>query len=278
MQRDIYLPYDAKIIERKQELKDVFTLTLEFTDPKVQETYSFQPGQFNMLYLYGVGEVAISIVASQQDINKHLHTIRRVGRVTHGLSELKVGDHIGVRGAYGRGWPLEPAKGKDVLVITGGLGCAPSVSIINYILHNRDEFGKLTILQGVKHSQDFIYREQYKLWAACPNTEVLLAADVSAGNWPWFTGLITELLDHVTLEVNNTICMMCGPEAMLNAAVKKLQTMQFKEDDIYLNLERNMECAVGHCGHCQFGGYFICKDGPVFSYPEVSHLLGRRGF
>ena len=277
-ERDSYLPYDAEIIGRRQELKDVFSLSLAFTDPKLQASYQFYPGQFNMLYLYGVGEVAISIVAAPENTNKHYHTIRDVGKVTHGLAQLKVGDHIGVRGPFGNGWPMEAALGKDVLVITGGLGCAPSVSIINHILHHRGDYGRLIILQGVKHSDDFIFRQEYKKWSEYPETEVHLAADVSSASWPWFTGLITELLEQVQIDTQNTICMMCGPEPMLKAAVNKLTQMNFDVSEIYLNLERNMECAIGHCGHCQFGGHFICKDGPVFSYPEIAHLLGKKGF
>ena len=193
-QRDIYLPFEAEIKERKQELSDVFTLALKFTDTQKQESYQFSPGQFNMLYLFGVGEVAISIVSDPTDKILYRHTIRSVGRVTQGLSLLKVGNRLGVRGLYGHGWPVELAKGKDILIITGGLGCAPSVSIIHYILNRRKQFGKFFILQGVKHSHDLIFREQYQQWEKLSNTQVLLAADVSQSNWPWHTGLIVDLI------------------------------------------------------------------------------------
>jgi len=272
------LPKDAIIVDRQQELKDVFTLTLAFSDPEIHAQYQFSPGQFNMLYLYGIGEVAISIISSPEDDQKHLHTIRAVGKVTNGLAQLKVGDHIGIRGPFGRGWPLDYAKNKDVLILTGGLGCAPSVSIINYILNNRSDFNTLHIIQGVKHSNDFIFKAQYDEWAKSFDTHVHLAADVSTSNWPWYTGLVTGLLDQITFDSDNTVCMMCGPEAMLKAAAKKLISLQVPENEIFLNLERNMECALGHCGHCQFGGHFICKDGPVFCYPDIKGLLGKKGF
>ncbi len=270
-------PIDTKIVARSDESTDIFTLTLQFTDTE-EKNYAFQPGQFNMLYLFGVGEVPISILSNGEDNRLYAHTIRRVGRVTDGLSLLQVGDHVGLRGPFGRGWPLDLAQGKDVLIITGGLGCAPSMSIIHHILKHRKNFGRLFILQGVKHSSDLIFKKQYEQWAALPNVQVALAADSSQPNWPGHTGLITELLDQVNLDVNNTLCMMCGPEGMMRASVQRLTQLHFPEEAIYLSLERNMECAIGHCGHCQFGGDFICKEGPVFSYPQIKALLNKKGF
>jgi NAD(P)H-flavin reductase len=276
--QDIYLPFDAEIVNRTQESATIFTLTMKFSDPLVQQKYRFLPGQFNMVYLFGVGEVAISIVSDPDDNTVCGHTIHNVGRVTNGLSLLKVGDHVGIRGPFGHGWPIEKAKGKDILIITGGLGCAPSVSVINYIVKRRKEFGRLIILQGVKHSDDFIFRKQYDQWKMLPDTQVLLAADVSRPNWPGYTGLITGLIDQIEIDPNNTICMMCGPEGMMRASVERLAKLNLSVNNIYSSLERNMECAVGHCGHCQFGGKFICKDGPVFCYADIQYLLGKKGF
>ncbi len=270
-------PVNTKIVARSEEASDIFTLTLQFTEDQKQG-YTFFPGQFNMLYLFGVGEVPISILSHGDGDTLYAHTIRRVGRVTQGMSLLQVGDHIGLRGPFGRGWPLPLAQGKDVLIITGGLGCAPSVSIIHHILKHRVAFGRLFILQGVKHSDDLIFQKQYQQWAALPNVQVALAADSSKPNWPGHTGLITELLEQINLDINNTLCMMCGPEGMMRASVQRLTQLNFPEDAIYLSLERNMECAVGHCGHCQFGGDFICKEGPVFPYPQVKALLNKKGF
>lgn len=275
--RDCYLPFDAEIVARALETADIITLTLKFSDLQQQKNYCFSPGQFNMLYLFGIGEVPISIVSDPEDNTVYAHTIRRLGRVTQGLSLLKVGDHVGVRGPFGRGWPLQIAKGKDVLIITGGLGCAPSITAINYILQHREAFGKLTILQGVKHSDDLIFRKQYEKWAKLPDVQVMLAADVAKPNWPGYSGLVTELIDRIQIN-NNSICLLCGPEIMMCAAIASLIKLKISEEAIYLTLERNMECAVGHCGHCQFGSEFICKNGPVFCYPEVKHFLGRKGF
>ena len=152
-----YIPHEAVIVERIQEAPHLFTLRIEFTDPKIRAACKFEPGQFNMLYLYGVGEIAISIVSDPLDCLIIDHTIRVVGRVTRGLANLKTGDRIGVRGPYGRGWPMLESKQKDIVVVTGGLGCAPVVSVINYIEQRRVEYGRLNIVQGVKHSADLIW-------------------------------------------------------------------------------------------------------------------------
>ena len=273
-----YVPYEAEIVERVQESDTIFTLRLRFTDPAVQAAYSFQPGQFNMVYLYGVGEVPISIVSDPLDEHLLDHTIRRVGRVTEGLAQLKAGDRIGIRGPYGRGWPLQQVEGRDVAVITGGLGCAPVVSVINYVMRRRESYGKLTIIQGVKHSRDLIYRDRYQAWSEAPDTQVLIAASSSDALWPWHAGPVTDLFAQAQFDPDNTTAMMCGPEGMMIAGAGLLAQRGLAEDAIYLSMERNMQCAVGLCGHCQYGGRFICKDGPIFSYPEVKPLLGVRGF
>jgi sulfhydrogenase subunit gamma (sulfur reductase) len=273
-----YLPHDAEIVDRVQEAPSIFTLHLRFADPQIQSEYRFQPGQFNMLYLYGVGEVPISIISDPEDSQVLAHAIRALGRVTKGLDALRVGDHVGVRGPYGRGWPLKEAKNRDVLVVTGGLGCAPVVSVINYLVNRRQMFGTLTILQGVKHTADLIWRERYERWAHLPRTHVLLAADVGGPAWPWHIGPVTVLLDQVELNPTRCIVMMCGPEVMMRAACQDLARRGVPEEAMWMTLERNMQCGVGHCGHCQIGGRFVCKDGPVFRYPEIKPLFGVRGF
>jgi NAD(P)H-flavin reductase len=271
-------PCEAEIIERIEETPSIFTLRLRFTDPEVHAAYRFTPGQFNMLYLYGVGEVPISIVSDPEDEHMLDHTIRAVGRVTNALAKLQVGDKVGVRGPYGRGWPMVEAEGKDVLIATGGLGCAPVVSVINYIMRRRRRFGRLTIMQGVKHADDLIWREQYDAWSKQPNTQVLLAASEGGSMWPWKIGHLPVLFEEAVLDPRNTTAMMCGPEGMMIAVVKVLQKRNFPEERIWLSMERNMQCGDGKCGHCQHGGKFVCKDGPVFSYPEVKTLLGTKGF
>lgn len=275
---DPYLPLEAEIIERKQETPTVFTLQLRFTEQEHHKHFHFRPGQFNMLYLYGVGEVAISIVSDPTETSILTHTIRAIGRVTHALEKLQPGAIIGVRGPYGRGWPLEQIMGKDVIVLTGGLGCAPTVSVINYILARREKYGHLTILQGVKHSDDFIFRKQYALWQKSPNTSIHIAADQAGPKWPWSIGYVTDMINKIELNPQNTMVMMCGPEMMMSTAINVLHTKNVPDHHIYLSMERNMECGIGQCGHCQYGGFFICKDGPIFSYSEIKELFHEQGF
>jgi len=275
---DLRQPHEAEIVERIQETPSIYTLRLRFTDPAVHAAYQFEPGQFNMLYLYGVGEVPISIVSDPEDEHMYDHTIRAVGRVTDAMARLKVGDRLGVRGPYGRGWPMKEAEGQDVVIVTGGLGCAPVVSVINYVLRRRDRYNRLTIMQGVKHADDLIWRSRYEEWERLANTQVLLAASEGGALWPWHVGHVPVLFDKANLDHDNSTVMMCGPEGMMIAVVNELSARGLPEHKLWLSMERNMQCAVGKCGHCQHGGKFVCKDGPVFSYPEVKSLLGAKGF
>jgi len=278
MDRGSHCPGEVEVIGRLQESPTVFSLALRFTDTELANTYRFQPGQFNMLYLYGVGEVPISIVSDPDTPHVLQHTIRDVGRVTHGLAQLKVGSRLGMRGPYGSAWPLQEIKGNDVMILTGGLGCAPVVAVINWMMERRTEFGRILILQGVKHSDDLIWHDRYNAWAAMDNTQVLLASDIAAKNWPWYIGPVTTLLDQVDFVPANTTVMMCGPEIMMRVAIKKLQELGVPPETIWLSMERNMQCALGQCGHCQYGHDFVCRDGPIFQYPEVRELFGVEGF
>lgn len=273
-----YLPREAEIVKRVQESRTIFTLHLRFTDPEIHQNYTYNPGQFNMLYLYGVGEVAISIVSDPEHEDLLTHTINRVGRVTKGLWEVREGQRLGVRGPYGRGWPLREAEGQDVIIVSGGLGCAPVVSVINYMIRRRERFGHFTVVQKVKKVDEFIWPERYERWKKLPDTTVLVASTEGAPNWPWEVSPRMSVLEEVEVRSDRTIVMMCGPEGMMRSSADYLHSLGVPEGSIHLSMERNMQCAIGHCGHCQFGSQFICKDGPVYSYPELKHLLGVRGF
>lgn len=272
------IPLEAEILALTQETPSIFTLDLQLTDVEAQHSYLFQPGQFNMVYLWGVGEVAISILSLTATPGRFQHTIRAVGRVTHALKHLKVGDCIGICGPFGRGWPLSKAQGQDIIILTGGLGCAPVVSVIHYILAHRELYGNLYILQGVKHSDDFIFKKQYDLWQQAPRTFISIAANQAGPSWPWSLGRATDALNTLNFNQKQTVVMMCGPEGMMHSALPILKTAGICAENIYLSMERNMVCGMGHCGHCQYGGKFLCKDGPVFSYPEVASLFDVAGF
>lgn len=273
-----HCPAEAEIIARTQESPSIVSLTMRLTSSADANNFKFQPGQFNMLYLYGVGEIPISISSDPASTDTLTHTIRDVGRVSHGLARLEAGDRIGLRGPFGRGWPLQDVRSNNVIVITGGLGCAPVVPVIDYVINRRSEYGQLVIMQGVKHSDDLIWRNRYDAWDAHSDTQVLLAADAGAKHWNGVVGPVTELFDQAKLPTANTAAFLCGPGPMINACVKRLRKDGLPEDKIWVSMERNMQCALGHCGHCQFGDKFVCKDGPVFSYADIQHLFGLKGF
>ena len=272
-----FLPREAEIIERTDETRSLFSLRLRFTDTDYQARYRFEPGQFNMLYLRGVGEVPISIVSDPSDEHIIDHTIRIVGSVTRGIAQLRVGDRIGVRGPYGRGWPVAAAEGTDIVIVTGGLGCAPSVSMIEYVIRRRERYGRIYIIQGVKHSADLIWRERYEAWRKTPDTEVFLTADSGDALWPWRTGPVSQFFDKLDIEPQQSTVMMCGPEGMMLAVGREMLRRGVDGKHLWMSMERNMHCALGSCGRCQLGPKFVCRDGPVFNYAELAPYLGHKG-
>ncbi len=272
-----YQIHPATIVERAQEARDIFTYRLRLVDQAVRRAFQFAGGQFNMVYAFGVGEVAISIVSDPEDPELLDHTIRIVGRTTQAIGRLGPGDVLGIRGPYGRGWPLDKARGKDVVIITGGLGCAPVVGAIEYIFRRRDQYGAVKILHGVKAPHDLLYRERFDAWRRQPDTEVFLSSDQPAKSWQYHIGVVTELFEQVRITPGRTVVLMCGPEIMMRVGIPILVHRGISESSVYVSLERHMECGIGLCGHCQMGPYFLCKDGPVMRYDTIAHWLGRHG-
>ena len=271
------VPAGARIVERVPEAPDIVTLRMAFDDPGLHAGYRFMPGQFNMVGIPGLGEIALSIVSDPSDEHRFDHTLRRVGRVSEAIAAQPEGGRLGVRGPFGRGWPMDEARGGDVLVITGGLGCAPVMSAIQYVLRRREAFRRLVIIQGVKNPNDLIWRETYQRWRALDDTQVLLAADQGGADWPWHVGLVTTLIAQAEFDPETVTVMCCGPERMMHATAEDVLERGVARERIWLSLERNMQCGLGRCGHCQLGPWFICRDGPVFPYTEVRDWLGREG-
>ena len=272
-----YLIQAATIVEKIREAEDIDTYRLRFVDEQVRRTYRFAAGQFNMVYLFGVGEVAISIVSDPDEPELLDHTIRAVGRVTKSIARLQLGDELGIRGPFGQGWPLDAAQGKDVVIVTGGLGCAPVVGAIEYIFRRRNQYGSVKILHGVKTPHDLLFRERFDAWRRHPDTEVLLTSDQPDKTWHYHVGVVTELFEQVAVDPARAMVLMCGPEIMMRLGVSILMQRGIPATAIYLSLERHMECGIGLCGHCQMGPYLLCKDGPVIRYDRVSRWLGRTG-
>lgn len=248
---------------------DVFTLALTKQDQKKRQV--FLPGQFNMLYQFGIGEVAISICSSPSDDEMVLHTIRAVGSVTRSLQKLKKGDEIGVRGPFGTHWPLTK-KGCDVLLIAGGVGIAALRPVLFSLAQRAHEYQKITLIYGTRTIDDILYKKEMEEWKK-QGLDIKVTLDCADIHWQGQVGVVTSLINEHLPNPSNTIVLICGPEIMIQFAVKELMRAQVNEDNVYMSLERNMQCAVGFCGQCQYGPYFLCKDGPVFSYPQIKNYL-----
>ncbi|MBK9946668.1 MAG: FAD/NAD(P)-binding protein [Nitrospira sp.] len=272
-----YLIHPATIMERIREADSIHTYRLRLNDEETRRNFRFTAGQFNMVYLFGVGEVAISIVSDPEEPERLDHTIRSVGRVTSAIAQLQAGETLGIRGPFGQGWPLHAARGHDVVIVTGGLGCAPVMGAIEYIFRRRLHYGSVKIIHGVKSPRDLVFHERFEAWSKRPDTEVLLASDRPDKAWRYHVGVVTELFERVSIDPPKTMVLMCGPEIMMRLGVPILMRRGIPATAIYVSLERHMECGVGLCGHCQMGPYFLCKEGPVMRYDLIEPWLGRVG-
>jgi len=255
-----------------KETPDTFTLALE---PSNGGQGEFQPGQFSMVWVCGVGELPISISGDPSDKRSLTYTVRSVGAATQALVSRKPGESLGIRGPFGTGWPVEAAKGRDVVVVAGGIGLAPLRPVIYDVLRQRSEYGRLVVLYGARSPRDILFRKELASWAKQKDTQVLSTVDYGGVSWRGRVGVVTSLFKFLRLQPSRTTVMVCGPEIMMRMVARELLTRGLAQEDLYLSMERNMKCAVGFCGHCQWGGYFICKDGPVFPYNRIAPVLDR---
>ncbi len=269
---DPMLPVPAQIQKWELENHDTFTLHVSAGTTPLPK---FLPGQFNMLYVFGVGELPISISGDPEAHFSLTYTVRSVGKATNRLVTRSVGEWIGVRGPYGTGWPLEEARGKDVVLVAGGIGLAPLRPAIYHILRYRADFGRLIIAYGARSPGDMIFRHELVSWKRNADAQVLTTVDYGGLNWHGHVGVVTTMLHRLRLDPPRTAAFICGPEVMMRFAAIELEGRGLAPSQIYVSMERNMKCAVGHCGHCQFGPYFVCKDGPVFPYTQVVDWINR---
>ncbi|MFN3231344.1 MAG: FAD/NAD(P)-binding protein [Alphaproteobacteria bacterium] len=265
------IPIPARVLRRYGETAGVWTMELEAPTGFA----TCQPGQFNMLYAMGVGEVPISVSGADAS-GALMHTIRDVGAVTGALARLEAGEMLGLRGPFGTAWPLDEARGKDVVIIAGGIGLAPIRPVLYRLLADPDSYGRVTLLYGARSSEEILYSEQLARWGETTAAHVEITVDHKIGDWAGPVGVVTTLLRPGLFDPARTLAMVCGPEVMMRFAVNALLDHGLSEAGVYLSMERNMKCAVGHCGHCQFGPTFICKDGPVFRYDRLRRLLSVR--
>jgi NAD(P)H-flavin reductase len=233
-----------------------------------------QPGQFNMLTAFGVGEAAISLSGTPAASGCLIHTIRAVGPVSTALTRLAPGDAIGLRGPFGAGWPIAALAGHDVVIIAGGLGLAPLRPAIEAVLAARPLHGRVTLLYGIRGPGDMLFRGEIARWGRRRDIDVEVVADHAGPAWRGHVGVVTALLPQASFDPSRTRALLCGPEVMMRRAAAMLADAGVAPEAIHLSLERRMECGVGLCGRCQFGPHLLCRDGPVLSYDRLRHLLG----
>lgn len=275
---DPWLAHTVRLAEVTDEIQSVSTYHLEFVDPSAGEAFTFRPGQFNMLYLPGVGEAAISISSDPAQRGTIDHTVRIAGNVTGELARLKDGATFGLRGPFGSCWPVDECFGGDVIIVTGGIGLAPLRPAIYEFLNRRNDFGQLTLLYGARNPFGMLYTDEYRAWMS-RGLDVNTTVDRASSGWDGNVGVVPQLLDRMPLpKPENTIVLCCGPEVMMWYTARSALGRGVPPDRIWVSLERNMNCAIGLCGHCQFGPTFVCKDGPVVRYDRVASLLRVEGF
>jgi NAD(P)H-flavin reductase len=270
---DAMRPEPYRIMRVRHETHDTFTI--ELRPEGGGRRPPFLPGQFNMLYVFGVGEIPISISGDPGQPDVLVHTTRAVGQVTNAMSALEAGDLVGVRGPFGVPWPVDVARGHDVVIVAGGIGLAPLRSALYALLHDRTAYGNVVLLYGTRSPKDILYRKELERWRARFDLEVHVTVDRSLPSWHGNVGVVTTLIHKAPFTPRQAVAMICGPEVMIRFTCHELQRRGVPTSSIYVSMERNMKCAIGLCGHCQIGQVFVCKDGPVFPYDRIQDLVNR---
>ena len=268
---DHLIPQLYRVLDKREETPDTYTLELE--PESGEQHFTFGPGQFNMLYAFGVGDVPISISGDPASGGTLVHTLRAVGPVTRALCKLQPGDTLGVRGPFGSRWPSEELVGKDVVIVTGGIGLAPLRPVIYEIAAHRANHHNVSLLYGARTPRDLLYTDELESWPLRDDIDTQVTVDAAEAGWQGKVGVVTKLIPGANFDPLNTVALICGPEVMMRFTIMDLKNRGLADEQIYVSLERNMKCAMGLCGHCQFGPYFICKDGPVFRYDRVADLM-----
>lgn len=268
---NLYIPLKARIEKVKQQTGDTATFTIRMADGA---DYNFRPGQFNMVSLLGYGEAPISVSSEPYVTSTFDHTIRFVGSLTNTIAKYRPGDEVGIRGPYGSSWPVETAKGRNVVVVAGGIGLAPLRPFIKQMFHDRNNYGRIQILYGARGTGEMLFTDEFDEWRKQPDTELHLTVDrvSEEEKWAHHVGVVTVLYDVAGLNPTDTIAVICGPEIMMRFCALGLVKKGFYPSQIYLSMERRMKCGVGKCGHCQLGSKFMCKDGPVLTYDVAKEL------
>jgi NAD(P)H-flavin reductase len=267
--RGAMVPVAHRVVSRVQETTDTWTLELEPLGERIRP----RAGQFDMLYAFGVGEVPISTSGDHDGDGRLTHTIRAVGAVTRALCALEPGAVVGVRGPFGTEWPLDEATGGDLVVVAGGIGLAPLRPAVRHALARRDDYGAVSVLVGARTPHDLLFVAELEAWRGRLDVEVDVAVDAAAPGWHGRVGLVTTLIPGAVIDPPRASALVCGPEVMMTFVVRALVGRGVPLERIWVSMERNMRCAVGHCGHCQLGPTLICRDGAVFPAAAMTRLM-----
>jgi NAD(P)H-flavin reductase len=268
---DSLLPLPVCISGVRRETADVATLELTPASP-----FAFTAGQFNMLYVFGLGEVAISISGDPAEEDRIVHTVRAVGAVSSALARLRRDRVIGVRGPYGSYWPVAESEGSDIVIVAGGLGLAPLRPVIYRVLAHREHYGRVAVLYGARSPAEILYRRELEAWRRRLDVDIVVTVDHAAADWRGNVGVVPALIPRMPVDPDHAVAMVCGPEIMMRFTVDALRQRGLAMDRVFVSMERNMKCAIGLCGHCQFGPAFVCRDGPVFRFDRIAPVFNIR--
>ncbi len=260
-------PVFLRVVRRRKELADTWTIELQ---PRT--AFAFRPGQFNMVYAFGFGEVPISISGDPARPERLVHTVRAVGKLTQALCAAGPSASLGIRGPFGTSWPVEEAEGGDVAIVAGGIGLAPLRPALYRIVADRAKFGRVSLLYGARSPETLLYAPELRRWAG-RGIDVQAIVDAAPQEWRGRVGVVTRLIDAAAFDPGRTTAFVCGPEIMMRFAIAALTQRGVSAERTFVSMERNMKCAVGFCGHCQYGTEFVCKDGPIFPFRKIERLF-----
>jgi sulfite reductase subunit B len=268
-QTSIYLPILAEIVRTEQltQMEKLFELRL-----KNGRELGHQPGQFVEISIFGIGEAPISVSSSPTKKGSFEIAVRAVGNVTQALHKLDRGATVGIRGPFGKGFPVAELKGKDILFVAGGIGLVPLRSLINYVLDHRADFGRVQVLFGAKTPAEQLFVDELAKWRTSKELEYLETVDRADDRWKGNVGVITTLFPKINIDPKKTAAVIVGPPVMYRFAILEAQVKGIPDEQIIVSLERRMKCGVGKCGHCQINDLYVCQEGPVFTYAKIKDL------
>ncbi|MEN6371354.1 MAG: FAD/NAD(P)-binding protein [Armatimonadota bacterium] len=265
-----YMPNMAVVEKIIQETWDTKTFRAVFVDEYLRENFTYKPGQFQEVSVFGVGECTFCLTSSPSKKGYIEFSVKKVGNVTKALHELSEGDKVGIRAPFGNWFPYDEWKGKNLIFIGGGIGMAPMRSILNYCLDNRADYGDITTIYGARTPGDLCFTYEFDEWKK--NANLYLTVDAGDDSWKGRVGHVPGCLMELAPKPENTIAVTCGPPIMIKFALANLKELGFKDEQIYTTLEMKMKCGVGKCGRCNIGKKYVCIDGPVFSFAQIQEL------